>query len=173
MSEPTGPVRSIVARPESGLRPATRYLAERVLRELEEPEEEVRVLVGAGVAWLRDVVAARLAECGRFRCDTAATRDEVLSMTASTSYGCVVVDALGPQDPFYDVDGVEVIRALRLHGVTTPIVSLVAAYVGDVRHRALEAGATAVLEWSTMQPDYLRRFLRTVLRGQPTTSSGA
>jgi signal transduction histidine kinase len=87
--------------------------------------------------------------------DEAATAEEGLRLLAQTRYDCILLDYYLP-----GTDGLQMLRAIRGAGVTTPVVTLTGQGDEEVAVELMKAGATDYLPKQALAADRLARSLR-------------
>jgi DNA-binding response OmpR family regulator len=97
----------------------------------------------------------------RFAVDWAATSEKGLLFAKVNSYDCVVADVKLPGN----IDGLDIVKALRDKGKTFPIIMLSAVRDPEVRIRALNLGADDYLVKPFLFAELLAR-VRALLRRQ-------
>jgi signal transduction histidine kinase/CheY-like chemotaxis protein len=95
------------------------------------------------------------------RLDEAADSAAALALLEQTHYDCVLLDYQLPGD-----DGLAVIRAMRSHGLTTPVVSLTGHGDEQLVVALMKAGATDYLTKGSLSPERLAQSIRNAVRVQ-------
>jgi signal transduction histidine kinase len=93
------------------------------------------------------------------RLDEAADSAAALVLLERTQYDCVLLDYQLPGD-----DGLAVIRAMRSHGITTPVVSLTGHGDEQLVVALMKAGATDYLTKGSLSPERLAQSVRNAVR---------
>lgn len=97
---------------------------------------------------------------------TAATGGDGLRLAMAGSFDCLVLDWMLP-----GVEGLDIVRALRADGRTTPILLLTARDAVEDRVLGLEAGADDYLVKPFALAELLARVMALLRRGQPDRES--
>ena len=119
----------------------------------------MRVLVAEDEVKLSSLLKRGLAEEGH-AADVALTGDDALWMAAAVEYDAVVLDVMLPGR-----DGFAVCRALRQHGVWTPVLMLTARDAVEDRIAGLDAGADDYLVKPFAFAELLARLRALARRG--------
>jgi two-component system chemotaxis sensor kinase CheA len=122
-----------------------------------------RVLVVDDSQAARQVVGGALGSAG-FEVTLAAGATETLSLLSERSFDVIVLDFMLPS-----MDGAELVRRIREHGIGTPVVVLSGVATIDDKARALGAGADACLD----KDDVRKGALAAVVRDMVAASGGA
>ena len=121
----------------------------------------MRVLLVEDEPRIADFVANGLTEHG-YSVDVASDGEEALGWPAVASFDLIILDVMLPI-----LDGIEVCRALRQKGLTTPILMLTARDAVEDRVRGLDSGADDYLVKPFAFAELLAR-LRALSRREPS-----